>query len=92
MTTSFRFSRCLVLAVGFAGAICSAEESLIPEDPLDRVGPGMADLFLRDGEAPVYEATPNHLHVGFRWQPYPDRPKNSEADIERELGQVGSYR
>ena len=29
--------------------------------------------------------------MGFRWQPYANQPKNSEADIERELGKVGSY-
>ena len=30
------------------GLDCLAEESLIPEDPKDRVGPGIADLFDRD--------------------------------------------
>ena len=31
------------------------------------------------------------MHVGFRWQPYRLQPKNSETDINRELGKVGSY-
>jgi len=71
--------------------LCFAEESLIPKDPAERVGPGIPDLFEVDGKHPDYEVTRNHLHVGFRWQPYADQPKNSEADIERELGKVGSY-
>ena len=81
----------LIIMASVMGMTCLAEESLIPEDPKDRVGPGIADLFERDGEPPVYETTRDHMHVGFRWQPYTDRPKNSEADIERELGKVGSY-
>ena len=81
-----------LISMACAGSsFCFGEESLIPKDPKDRVGPGMSELFDRDGEPPVYETTRDHLHVGFRWQPYVDRPKNSEADIERELGKVGSY-
>jgi hypothetical protein len=72
--------------------LCFGEESLIPEDPADRVGPGIPDLFEVNGKLPDYEVTRNHLHVGFRWQPYADQPKNSEADIERELGKVGKLR
>ena len=71
--------------------VAQAKDSLIPEDPADRVGPGIADLFERDGPPPIYQATRNHMHVGFRWQPYRKQPKNSEADIKRELGKVGSY-
>ena len=51
----------------------------------------MSDLFENQGKYPDYEVTRNHLHVGFRWQPYANQPKNSEADIERELGKAGSY-
>ena len=81
-----------LISLACAGSsFCFGEDSLIPEDPQDRVGPGMSALFERDGAPPVYETTRDHLHVGFRWQPYPGRPKNSEADIERELGKVGSY-
>lgn len=80
-----------IIVASVLGLVCFGEESLIPEDPKDRVGPGIADLFERDGGIPVYETTRDHVHVGFRWQPYVDRPKNSEADIDRELGKVGSY-
>ena len=73
------------------GLVAQAKDSLIPENPVDRVGPGIADLFERDGPPPIYHATRNHMHIGFRWQPYPNQPKNSEADIERELGKVASY-
>jgi hypothetical protein len=68
-----------------------AKNSLIPEDPEDRVGPGIADLFERDDPPPDYQPNRNHMHVGFRWQPYRLQPKNSEADMKRELGKVGSY-
>ena len=61
------------------------DESLIPKDPSDRVGPGMKEL-LKEKAHHRYENTRNHMHVGFRWQPYIDQPKNSEFDIERELG------
>ena len=71
--------------------LAQAQNPLVPEDPKDRVGPGMAELFERVGPHPEYKPTRNHMHVGFRWQPYVDQPKNSEADIERELGKVGSY-
>ncbi len=80
----------LLPATGVA-FVCQGSDSLIPEDPKDRVGPGIANLFERHEPPPVYEATRNHLHVGFRWQPYARQPKNSEADIERELGKVASY-
>ena len=63
---------------------CLADDSLIPQDPADRVGPG-SDLFENQGKYPDYEVTRNHLHVGFRWQPYANQPKNS-GHIERELG------
>ena len=89
----FRFVLLLV-TIGLATAnplLCFAEESLVPEDPADRMGPGMLDLFEDEEQSPDYEVTRNHLHVGFRWQPYANQPKNSEADIERELGKVGSY-
>lgn len=81
----------LILGITFANFNSHAEDSLIPANPQDRVGPGIAALFENKGTPPDYEATRNHLHVGFRWQPYPDQPKNSEADIERELGKVASY-
>ena len=86
----FNFCRLLFLA-GSTSFICLAKNSLIPEDPQDREGPGIVGFFDREGPAPAYEATRNHVHVGFRWQPYPNQPKNSEADIERELGKVASY-
>ena len=86
----FTFCRLLFLA-GSTSFVCLAKNSLIPEDPQDREGPGIVGFFDRDGPAPSYEATRNHVHVGFRWQPYPNQPKNSEADIERELGKVTSY-
>ena len=76
---------------GLTTLALAKENPLIPEDPKDRVGPGMAELFEPVGPLPEYEPTRNHMHVGFRWQPYIDQPKNSEADIERELGKVGSY-
>jgi hypothetical protein len=47
------------------GLDCLAEESLIPEDPKDRVGPGIADLFDRDGGIPVYETTKGPYACGF---------------------------
>ena len=81
----------LVFLAGSTTSVCLAKNSLIPEDPQDREGPGIVGFFNREGPAPSYEATRNHLHIGFRWQPYPNQPKNSEADIERELGKVTSY-
>ena len=86
----FNFCRLLFLA-GSTSFVCLGKNSLIPEDPQDREGPGIVGFFDREGLAPAYEATRNHVHVGFRWQPYPNQPKNSEADIERELGKVTSY-
>lgn len=86
----FTFCRLLFLG-GSTSFVCLAKNSLIPEDPQDREGPGIVGFFDREGPAPSYEATRNHVHVGFRWQPYPNQPKNSEADIERELGKVTSY-
>jgi hypothetical protein len=86
----FIFCRLLFLA-GSTSSLCLAKNSLIPEDPQDRQGPGIVGFFNREGPVPSYKATRNHMHVGFRWQPYPNQPKNSEADIERELGQVASY-
>ena len=86
----FNFCRLLFLA-GSTSFVCLGKNSLIPEDPQDREGPGIVGFFDREGLAPAYEATRNHVHVGFRWQPYPNQPKNSEADIERELGKVASY-
>jgi len=38
-----------------------------------------------------YDVTREHLHVGFRWQPYAGRPKNSLHDINREIGKKTSY-
>ena len=81
----------ILLFVCNLSLVVQAKDSLVPEDPADRVGPGIADLFERDGPPPNYQATRNHIHVGFRWQPYRKQPKNSEADIKRELGKVGSY-
>ena len=69
--------------------LCFAEESLIPVDPAGWVDPGIPDLFEVDGKDPGYEVTRNHLHIGFRWQPYADQPKNPEADIEMKLVFVG---
>jgi len=66
-------------------------ETLVPENPKYRVGPGMSDLFEYKSLPSAYEATKNHLHVGFRWQPYESRPKSSVADIEREIGSIASY-
>ena len=86
----FNFCRLLFLA-GSTSFVCLGKNSLIPEDPQDRERPGIVGFFDREGLAPAYEATRNHVHVGFRWQPYPNQPKNSEADIERELGKVTSY-
>ena len=86
------FTYCgLVFLAGSTTSVCLAKNSLIPEDPQDREGPGIVNFFNREGPVPSYEATRNHVHVGFRWQPYPNQPKNSEADIERELGKVTSY-
>lgn len=86
-----KFSVGVLLFVCNLSLVVQSKDSLVPEDPVDRVGPGIADLFERDGPPPVYQATRNHMHVGFRWQPYRQQPKNSEADIKRELGKVGSY-
>jgi len=71
--------------------VCLGDNSLIPTNSKDRAGPGFAELFENEGLSPAYEVTRNHKHIGFRWQPYIDQPKNSEADIQRELGKVGSY-
>ena len=88
----FNFCRLLFLAgTGSTCFVCLAENSLVPEDPQDREGPGIVGFFDREDSAPSYEATPNHVHVGFRWQPYRNQPKNSETDINRELGKVASY-
>ena len=81
----------ILLFVCNLALVAQAKDSLVPEDPADRVGPGIVDFFKRDRTPPVYQVTRNHMHIGFRWQPYADQPKNSEADIERELGRVGSY-
>jgi hypothetical protein len=67
-----------------------ADTNAPPEDP-ERQGPGMDGIFDSEYEIPDYKATRNHLQVGFRWQPYPGRPKNSEHDISLELGRVASY-
>ena len=56
-----------------------------------RIGPGFSYLFESTNPPSNYESTKNHLHIGFRWQPYTDRPKSSEADINREIGKVASY-
>ncbi len=72
-------------AVRAAGDTNAPPANLVPE------GPGIDRLFDTDGDIPDYKATRNHLHVGFRWQPYPNRPKNSEHDISLELGRVASY-
>ena len=34
--------------------VAQAKNALIPEDPEDRVGPGIADLFERDDPPPDY--------------------------------------
>ena len=81
----------ILLFVCNLALVAKAKDSLVPEDSADRVGPGIVDFFKRDRTPPVYQVTRNHMHIGFRWQPYADQPKNSEADIERELGRVGSY-
>ena len=86
----FNFCRLLFLA-GSTSFLCLAKNSLIPEDPQDRKGPGIVGFFDSKGSSPSYEVTRNHVHVGFRWQPYPNQPENSEADIERDLGKVASY-
>jgi hypothetical protein len=54
-------------------------------------GPGLDSFFDTESDVPDYDVTRNHMHVGFRWQPYPNRPKNSEHDISLELGRVASY-
>jgi len=87
----YKFPLGILLFVCNLAQIAQAKDSLVPEDSADRVGPGIADLFEREGPPPNYQATRNHVHVGFRWQPYRKQPKNSEADIKRELGKVGSY-
>ena len=71
----------ILLFVCNLALVAQEKDSLVPEDPADRVGPGIADLFERDGPPPNYQATRNHMHVGFRWQPYRKQPQNSEADI-----------
>jgi hypothetical protein len=86
----FKFCISLFWA-GSIAFVCHAKEAPIPEDPQDRLGPGLTSFFEREGSPPDYNVTRNHLHVGFRWQPYPNQPKNSEADIQRELGKVASY-
>lgn len=83
--------RTLLFLTCLFGHICQGKNSLIPENPEDRAGPGIEHLFDRGNTPPDYEVTRNHLHVGFRWQPYPGQPKNSEADIARELSKVSSY-
>jgi len=87
----YKFPLGILLFVCNLAQIAQAKDSLVPEDSADRVGPGIADLFEREGPPPNYQATRNHVHVGFRWQPYRKQPKNSEADIKREIGKVGSY-
>jgi len=84
----------LIIAFIFTALLtnfCNGESELIPVDPDQRVGPGFSDLFKNNKSSITYEVTKNHLHVGFRWQPYTDRPKSSEADIERDIGKIASY-
>jgi hypothetical protein len=88
---SFLCQLTTLLLAGFPSFTANSKDSLIPENLEDRVGPGIVDLFERNGQPPTYQSTKNHMHVGFRWQPYPEQPKNSEADINRELGKVASY-
>lgn len=88
---SFLCQLSTLLLAGFPSFTANSKDSLIPENLEDRVGPGIVDLFERNGQPPTYQSTKNHMHVGFRWQPYPEQPKNSEADINRELGKVASY-
>ena len=85
------FLRGILLLLSNLTLVIQAKDSLIPENPEDRVGPGIADLFERDSPPPFYQSTRNHMHVGFRWQPYRKQPKNSETDIKREIAKVGSY-
>jgi hypothetical protein len=88
------YSRLLIVIVA-ASALCSCRTTTpvtqIMLQDVERDGPGLVGFFDRDTPAPDYEATVNHKHVGFRWQPYAERPKNSEHDISLELGKVGSY-
>ena len=77
--------------VGSFSLIGKSVEYLIPENTENRVGPGIEGIFDREDSPAIYQATRNHIHVGFRWQPYRKQPKNSESDIKRELGKVGSY-
>ena len=54
----------ILLFVCNLALIAQAKDPLVPEDPADRVGPGITDLFERDGPPPNYQATRNHMHVG----------------------------
>ena len=69
---------------------CISDGETIPGDPGERVGPGISGLFDHNGSL-IHEVTKNHLQVGFRWQPYTDRPKSSESDVKREIGEIASY-
>ena len=87
----YKFPVGILLLVCNLILVAQAKDSLVPDDPADRIGPGIDDFFERNGTPPNYQATRNHMHIGFRWQPYPEQPKNSETDINRELGKVASY-
>ena len=43
----------ILLFVCNLALVAQAKDSLVPEDPADRVGPGIADLFERDGPPPL---------------------------------------
>ena len=48
-------------------------------------------LCLATNYARAYEPTSDHLHIGFRWQPFKNRPLSSIHDINLEIGQKSSY-
>ena len=87
----YKFPVGILLFVCNLALVAQAKDSLVPDDPADRIGPGIDNFFERNGPPPNYQSTRNHMHIGFRWQPYPEQPKNSETDINRKLGKVASY-
>ena len=77
-------------ALVLAGCQTVTPPVVVPPD-CPREGPGLQRFFESSHPITPYEANPNHLQVGFRWQPMPNRPTNSVHDIALELGSVGSY-
>jgi len=79
-----------IVALGLLGCQTVVPPVVVPPDS-PREGPGLRGFFEDVHPIQPYEATPNHMQVGFRMQPFPGRPANAEHDISLELGKVSSY-